>query len=212
MSANFSKPSAYAFAPRYTAEELEANDLESSDLTEDNPPAAATESSSDIDNDSETVFDQFCRCGCCYDFVGLPSVLEQRCCVSEDYTTAHFTNHVEGQCILATREIDVILSKEHLQLSWYQQRQYQGYTGDNLAFDLMTNKNYRYHAYRSYIQYMHGRLGRKNRRVIPACVVAKIRSIWPSTDGLYVGYKPAEDDNDPDAVDEIQDALFIPDD
>ena len=35
-------------------------------------------------------------------------------------------------------------------------------------------------------------LGKKNRRVIPACVVKAIRSTFPEESGEYVGFKAAE--------------------
>ena len=36
--------------------------------------------------------------------------------------------------------------------------------------------------------------GRKNRRVIPACVVKAIRNEFPEESGEYAGFKPAEID------------------
>lgn len=204
MSAHCNKPSAYALTPKYSKEELEAREA-----AEVQDEQLNSSNSSAEESDPEAVFDEFCSCGCCYDFVGIPSDIERRCCASQDFSAAYFENFAAGECILSTREINIILSPEHLQLSWYQQRQYQGYTGRALSFDYMSHKNYRYHAYRSYVQYLHGRLGRRNRRVIPACVVAKIRSLWPSEDGTYVGFRDVDDEEEP--VDEIRDALYIPD-
>lgn len=57
----------------------------------------------------------------------------------------------------------------------------------------MTNANRRHFAYRNYVDYMHGRLGRGNRRVIPACVVTFIRECWPSPDGHYIGFKDGDE-------------------
>jgi hypothetical protein len=51
----------------------------------------------------------------------------------------------------------------------------------------METKNFRYHAYRSYALYIHGLLGKFNRKVIPACLVKRIRDMYPS-DGGYTGY------------------------
>ena len=49
--------------------------------------------------------------------------------------------------------------------------------------------NYRYAAYRQYIWWVYGRLGRKRRKVIPACVVLAIRKQFPEADGNYTGFK-----------------------
>ena len=45
--------------------------------------------------------------------------------------------------------------------------------------------NYRYAAYRQYIWCVYGRLGRKRRKIIPACVVLAIRKQFPKADGNH---------------------------
>ena len=52
----------------------------------------------------------------------------------------------------------------------------------------MKNENYCYHAYRSYVKYLYGLLGKFNRKVVPACLVKRIREFYPSDSGSYVGY------------------------
>jgi len=49
--------------------------------------------------------------------------------------------------------------------------------------------NYRYAAYRQYIWWVFGRLGRKKRKIIPACVVLAIQKQFPEADGSYTGFK-----------------------
>ena len=49
--------------------------------------------------------------------------------------------------------------------------------------------NYRYAAYRQYIWWVYGRLGRKRRKVIPAYVVLAIRKQFPEADSNYTGFK-----------------------
>jgi len=44
---------------------------------------------------------------------------------------------------------------------------------------------YRYASYRNYIWWIHGRLGRGNRRVIPSCAVSRIRAEFEEEDGNY---------------------------
>ena len=40
---------------------------------------------------------------------------------------------------------------------------------------------------------MHGHLGKHVRRVIPACVILKIRARFPEDDGNYFGFLEADD-------------------
>merc|ERR550519_49266 len=49
------------------------------------------------------------------------------------------------------------------------------------------NSNYRYAAYRVASFLLVGRLGKRRRRPLPACVVSEIRRIFPSPDGIYTG-------------------------
>lgn len=42
-----------------------------------------------------------------------------------------------------------------------------GHVGEELYFTNMTNNDYRYHAYRCYVLYVHGYLGQYNHKVIP---------------------------------------------
>ncbi|KAL9972501.1 hypothetical protein ACROYT_G018816 [Oculina patagonica] len=53
----------------------------------------------------------------------------------------------------------------------------------------MQNRNYRYAAYRQYVWWIYQRLGRKQRRVIPSCVVSAIRREFPEATGNYTGFK-----------------------
>ena len=53
-------------------------------------------------------------------------------------------------------------------------------------------RTWRLAAYRQFTWWAHGALRKKNRRVIPACVVKAIRHEFPDETGQYAGFKEAE--------------------
>lgn len=53
----------------------------------------------------------------------------------------------------------------------------------------LDNKTLRHAAYRNYVMWKYGHLGKNNRVVIPSCVVWLIRNKWPAADGVYTGFK-----------------------
>ena len=53
----------------------------------------------------------------------------------------------------------------------------------------MIFSNYHYDAYCQYIWWVYGRLGRKRRKIIPACVVLAIQKQFPEADGNHTGFK-----------------------
>ena len=53
-------------------------------------------------------------------------------------------------------------------------------------------RTWRLAAYRQFTWCVHGVLGKKNRRVIPACVVKAIRKEFPEESGFYEGFKAPE--------------------
>ena len=44
-------------------------------------------------------------------------------------------------------------------------------------------------AYRQYIFWKYGKLGRGNRRICPVCVVRVVRGIYSASDGQYMGFR-----------------------
>ncbi|KAI7803994.1 putative P2X purinoceptor 7-like, partial [Triplophysa rosa] len=56
-----------------------------------------------------------------------------------------------------------------------------------------SNKQFRHLAYRSFVSWCWGYLGRHVRVVIPSCVVARIRQEFPDQSGQYVGFRPPLD-------------------
>ena len=51
-----------------------------------------------------------------------------------------------------------------------------------------SNQGYRFAAYRQYILWQNGYLGRGNRRVVPSCATCSIRQKHPRPDGVYTGF------------------------
>ncbi|XP_068671269.1 P2X purinoceptor 7-like [Montipora capricornis] len=60
----------------------------------------------------------------------------------------------------------------------------------------VSNRSFRYSAYRQFTWWVHGYLGKGIWRVIPSCAVKKIRSEFPSEDEIYSSYNPGDDDDD----------------
>ena len=56
--------------------------------------------------------------------------------------------------------------------------------------NVRNNENFRHAAYRQYVSWQHGRLGRGNRRVVPSCCVVAIHACYPSPNGMHTGYRP----------------------
>ena len=52
-----------------------------------------------------------------------------------------------------------------------------------------SNQGYRFAAYRQYILWQNGYLGRGNRRVVPSCATCSIWQKYPSPDGVYTGFR-----------------------
>ena len=46
-------------------------------------------------------------------------------------------------------------------------------------------------AYRNFIYWTMGKLGKKNRLPVPACAVNRIRDCYPEESGIYEGFKEA---------------------
>ena len=54
-------------------------------------------------------------------------------------------------------------------------------------------RSYRYTSYRQFTAWMHNRLGRSIRRVIPSCVVSRIRAEFEADDGNYTVFQGTDD-------------------
>ena len=57
---------------------------------------------------------------------------------------------------------------------------------DQMTF---TMNSFRKAAYRQFALWKYGRLGRSNRRILPACVLTVVRNMYPSPTDQYMGFK-----------------------
>lgn len=145
-----------------------------------------------------------CRCEECTE---MPTAVERKCCREEPLDKTHIPDYDLHRCLRHTAAVQHLLNPITIQLLWLDQRRYQGFTGPALSFDNMTNRNYRFHCYRAYINYIHGKLGRFNREIIPACIVSLIRDQWSEESGEYVGFTQVDEDGQPIPADELLDGF-----
>ena len=62
-------------------------------------------------------------------------------------------------------------------------------------------RSYRYAAYRQFSWFTYTKLGRYVRRIIPSCVVTKIRDAFPEANGVYTNF--VDDDEGADGISEV---------
>lgn len=110
----------------------------------------------------------WCKCGHCRQ---MPSEIENVCCTKKN-------------CITLTP----LFYKLYLYPNILELRKLDRSNITNDCFDKSTQK-FRKAAYRQFTLNEYGRLGRGNRKVIPSCVVWKVRSCYPSTTGVYMGFR-----------------------
>ena len=115
---------------------------------------------------------EWCKCGHC---AIMPTQEENKCCTT-----------VQRPCISRTNLFrQLVIDGNVLEIAMR-------YREDMLVLNnVRNNQNFRHAAYRQYVLWQHGRLGRGNRRVVPSCCVMAIRARYPSPNGIYTGYKPA---------------------
>ncbi|XP_057675034.1 uncharacterized protein LOC130905535 [Corythoichthys intestinalis] len=156
----------YRFEPYLEEKDMES---ESSDTDETEPNSQ--------DDHSRLGNTAWCSCECC---AVMPTVGECVCCGEQE----RVREKMEGagvQCITQHPGFQpVCLNVDVLQTAYYAYRQnYEDQSGNNWK---------RYTAYRQFVRWVYEFLGRRIRVPLPACVVAQIRTSFPSPE--FVGYQP----------------------
>lgn len=116
---------------------------------------------------------EWCNCGHC---IAMPTQDENKCCSTRARRLCISRTNVFRQLVLDGNVLEIAMR----------------YREDVLVLNnVRNNENFRHAAYRQYVLWQHGRLGRGNRRVVPSCCVVAIRTRYPSPNGVYTGYRPA---------------------
>ncbi|XP_074654381.1 P2X purinoceptor 7-like [Tubulanus polymorphus] len=136
---------------------------------------------------------QWCQCGHCQI---LETEQECVCCMEIDVVKRRLewvweeSGQNEETCMTDTAAFaSICLNPWVLQLMWTEfQRQY-----GRKSFEGPANAKLRHVAYRSFVRWCWGYLGKENRRILPACVVSCIRAHFPEDgyeeDHLYKGFR-----------------------
>ncbi|XP_022809704.1 P2X purinoceptor 7-like, partial [Stylophora pistillata] len=109
---------------------------------------------------------EWCKCNACRP---MPNKIENVCCKRVTCITRFqaFNN------ICLDRDILEVCIKARCDIR-----------ADEFNFSM---ESFRKAAYRQFVLWRFGKLGRGKRRVVPSCVVLSIRRIYPSADGQYMG-------------------------
>lgn len=111
----------------------------------------------------------FCVCGFCRE---MPTDKERRCCKERRHCRSQ-TGSFRNICLDSDNISTVIRS-----------------IADTYVFiPVYDNREMRHAAYRQYVMWQHGHLGKGHRVVIPSCCVWEIRKHYPSPNGQYTGFK-----------------------
>ena len=117
---------------------------------------------------------EWCKCGLCR---RMSQEVENRCCNSRDCVS------------LSARFRKLCLDPDYLQLSIKCSGDIRNDCQDNSI------RAFRKAAYRHDIIEEYGYLGKHKRRVCPSCCVWKIQEHYPSSTGVYMGFKPCKNGN-----------------
>ena len=155
--------------PTFTLASIPASDSSiSGTSTSGGPSSFRPPPTASLARSSEPV-PEWCKCGHCR---RMSHEVVNRCC-----------NSREG-VLVSTPFRKLCLDPDYLQLSIKSSGDIRNDRQDS------SSRTFRKAAYRHYIIEEHGYLGKRKRRVCPSCCVWKIREHYPSSTGVYMGFKP----------------------
>ena len=110
----------------------------------------------------------WCICNVCVD---MGNEEENKCCKNRSCVTSFelFRN------IVLDREVLTIAIRARCDIR-----------AENADYEM---NSFRKAAYRQFILWKYGKLGKGNRRVCPSCVVRLVRQTYPALDGQYMGFR-----------------------
>ncbi|XP_061918108.1 P2X purinoceptor 7-like [Entelurus aequoreus] len=133
----------------------------------------------DIDRLENT---EWCTCQNC---VNMETVAECVCCSEIEAVTRTMEEEGVKTCIIDHHGFpSVCLDEWVLQTAYYAYKQQYG------VLQQQQNERRRHTAYRQFVRFCWGYLGKDIRVVLPACVVHKIRTTFPSMD--YTGFQDVQ--------------------
>ncbi|XP_061166764.1 P2X purinoceptor 7-like [Saccostrea echinata] len=123
----------------------------------------------------------WCECGSCQQ---MGTITECVCCVELPAINTSFRESSDLECITHHQTfIDNYLNVRVLEVSLHDYIQREGPLDDNEPI----HEVYRHIACRRFVLWIWHRLGKGNRKVLPACVVSRIRHTFPFE--TYVGFQ-----------------------
>lgn len=156
----------FMFQPMYSEEEVEQRILE------------RVVSRESVAKEPEVEARQ-CECDNCVDM----KVENETLCCIHSLSEGHTTLFNGAKCIAETRGFSLVcLEKDVLETSL---GAWERLVGDRRN---VCNKSYRFIAYKQYIWWIYGRLGKDVRKRIPTCVLYKIRTTYPDPNNIYVPF------------------------
>ncbi|XP_060077950.1 P2X purinoceptor 7-like [Ylistrum balloti] len=167
---------------------LEIDETAYSGATQPHMFEPETDSSSDENSEADPDVltlrlggNKWCRCGHCQK---MSTETESICCQEIEEVQTLMSKHPNRlACITDHPGFEVIcLNVYVLETAYLTFRQYHGPLPDN------QNKKNRYIAYRQFVRWCWGWLGRHVRVTLPACAVSSIRNTFPAPDGQYNGF------------------------
>ena len=160
----------FAFEPEYSADEVEER------LQTHGEEVSSDEDAVSIEVPGE---DGWCTCEQC---VQMENAAERVCCQSIAGIIGRKFD--SKKCITLTVAFqEVCLSRNVLEAALGTWRHL---TEQPLE---ISNKLYRFIGYRQFISWTYGWLGKDVRKVVPSCVVNKIRRTFPAPDNVYIPYR-----------------------